>query len=88
MKDTGVTEFEINRPGAPVNRADSLEGIKPSSQFDRDEWPMAMFRQGGKGASVKYVDRGNNRGLGAWIAARLRGLANGATVRFEWDDPN
>jgi Deoxyribonuclease NucA/NucB len=50
----------INRPVAKANRKASLKGIKTKSGFDRDEWPMAMGKEGGKGAHIKYIDPSDN----------------------------
>ena len=38
---------------------------------DRDEWPMAMFKEGGEGASVRYIDPSDNRGAGSSIGNAL-----------------
>ena len=38
----------IARDKAKQNRAKSLRGVKTKPKLDRDEWPMAMFKEGGK----------------------------------------
>ncbi|MGD0838089.1 MAG: NucA/NucB deoxyribonuclease domain-containing protein, partial [Polyangia bacterium] len=65
-----------------ANRAASLEGIPTWPGFDRDEWPMAMFKEGGANADIRYIDPSDNRGLGSSIGAALRGLGPGTRVKF------
>lgn len=45
----------IDRDGAEENRKESLAGIDTRDGYDRDEWPMAMCAEGGKGASVTSI---------------------------------
>lgn len=45
----------IDRSHAKSNRAKSLKGFKTQPKLDRDEWPMAMFKEGGDGASVRLT---------------------------------
>ncbi len=73
----------INRAGATANRKDSLRGVNTKPGLDRDEFPPAMFKEGGKGASVRHINRGDNRGAGACIGAQCRGLSNGTRVRID-----
>jgi hypothetical protein len=72
----------IDRDGADLNRENSLRGIDTRSGVDRDEYPPAMFREGGSGASVKYVPSGDNQGAGASIGNQTRGLPEGTRVRI------
>jgi hypothetical protein len=64
----------IDRPGAKQNRKDSLRGIPTKRGYDRDEYPPAMFDEGGKGASVKYIDPSDNRGAGSSMRHQLDAL--------------
>lgn len=73
----------INRAGATANRRDSLRGVKTKPGLDRDEFPPAVFQEGGKGASVRHINRGDNRGAGACIGAQCRGLSDGTRVRID-----
>jgi hypothetical protein len=66
------------------NRSNSLRGKKAKKGFDRDEWPMAMFKEGGKGASVRYINPSQNRSMGSRIGALCRGLPRGTTVRIRF----
>ncbi|WP_339278569.1 NucA/NucB deoxyribonuclease domain-containing protein [Paenibacillus sp. FSL W8-1187] len=72
----------IDRDGADANRRESLQGIPTRKKFDRDEWPMAMCREGGAGADVAYVKSSDNRGAGSWIGNQLRGYEDGTRIRF------
>lgn len=51
----------IDRAGATENREESLKGIPTKKGYDRDEYPMAMCKEGGKGASVRYIKPKENR---------------------------
>lgn len=77
----------IDRKGAESNRKLSLAGIDTRAGYDRDEWPMAMCEEGGKGASVAYIDSSDNRGAGSWVGHQLSEYPNGAKVLFIVDKP-
>lgn len=72
----------IDRGGADENREESLAGIPTKDGYDRDEWPMAMCSEGGKGADVAYVESSDNRGSGSWIGNQLESYSNGTRVLF------
>ncbi|RVU91675.1 sporulation protein [Flavobacterium columnare] len=61
----------VDRLNAAAQRAKSLKGIPTKKGFDRDEWPMAMFKEGGNGASVRYINPSDNRGAGSAIGNAL-----------------
>lgn len=73
----------IQRDTAKLNRKLSLKDIKTKTGKDRDEWPMAMFKEGGSGASVKYIDPSDNRGAGSSIGNALSDLPNGTRIKIE-----
>ncbi|WP_024910732.1 RHS repeat-associated core domain-containing protein [Chania multitudinisentens] len=73
----------IDRDGSKQNRKDSLFGIPTQKGSDRDEWPMAMFKEGGSGASVEYISPGDNRGAGSSIGSALSGYDNGTVVKVK-----
>ncbi len=73
----------INRSGAAANRRDSLRGVETKPGLDRDEFPPAMFQEGGKGASVRHINSSDNRGAGACIGAQCRGLSDGTRVKID-----
>lgn len=65
---------------AKNNRKESLKGIKTQAGMDRDEYPRSMFKEGGKGASVKLITSSDNRGSGAYIGAGCRGINDGYSI--------
>lgn len=66
------SQVTIDRAGAGANRRASLRGVPTRTGFDRDEYPPAMFKEGGSGASVKYVPPSDNRGAGASMGNQVR----------------
>lgn len=72
----------IDRVGAEDNREQSLKGIEIKKGFERDEWPMAMCAEGGKGADIAYVTPSDNRGAGSWVGNQLEDLKDGTKVLF------
>jgi len=72
----------IDTAGADANRADSLRGIPTRPPQDRDEYPPAMFKEGGTGASVKYINASDNQGSGSSMGSALRGLPPGTRVKI------
>lgn len=59
----------------------SLADVKTSPIYDRDEWPMAVFEEGGHGADVAYIKGCDNRGAGSSIGWQMRGFPDGSRVR-------
>lgn len=81
-QDSGFPEFvTLKREGAAARRKDSLEAAEVRSIYDRDEWPMAVFLEGGSGANVVYVEGNDNRGAGSSIGWQMRGLPDGTRIR-------
>jgi filamentous hemagglutinin len=74
--------LEINRGGASGNRADSLQGIPKVPGKQLDEYPPAMFKEGGAGASVRPINPADNMGAGACIGNSCRGLPDGSKVNI------
>lgn len=70
----------LDRSTVRSNRTGNLRHKPPRREYDRDEYPCAVFREGA-GADVAYIPRGDNRGSGASIRHQLRGVPNGARVR-------
>ena len=68
---------------ANARRRASLKGTPTKKGFDRDEWPPAMMKEGGKGASIRHIPPADNRGAGACIGAQCRKLPNGTKVIIE-----
>lgn len=77
----------IDRAGADENRKESLKGIPTMEGYDRDEWPMAMCEEGGKGASVAYISASDNRGAGSWVGHELSQYEDGERILFIVEKP-
>lgn len=78
----GFPEFvTLGRSDAAERRKASLADVKASPIYDRDEWPMAVFEEGGQGADVAYVDIHDNRGAGSSIGWQMRSFPDGSLVR-------
>lgn len=76
-------QLTVDRSGARSRRAAALRGTESKSGLDRDEYPPAMFREGGQGASVRSIASSDNRGAGACIGAQCRGLNDGDRVQID-----
>jgi len=74
------SELTIDRAGAAARRAQSMSGVPSTPGLDRDEYPPAMFQEGGTGSSVRAIDPSDNRGAGASIGNQCRQYPDGATV--------
>lgn len=74
--------LHIARHLAKRHREQSLKGIPTKKGYDRDEYPPAASREGGKGASVRYVPSSDNRGAGASMGTQLRPYCNGQAFRL------
>lgn len=72
----------IYRPGASANRAAAIGGLEKQPPLDLDEYPPAMFKEGGAGAHVRALDASSNRALGGYIQKMCRGLPDGAVVQI------
>lgn len=73
----------IDRGNAAARRREAMRGTETRSGLDRDEFPPAMFKEGGQGSSVRHISPGDNRGAGACIGAQCRGLPDGTSVRID-----
>ncbi len=67
---TGTHILENYRTGAKQNRKDALREIKNQAGKDRDEYPPAMFKEGGSGASVRHMQPRDNQASGASIGGQ------------------
>jgi Deoxyribonuclease NucA/NucB len=79
-------QLHLDRPGAKANRAESLAGIPTRRGYDRDEYPPAVSREGGKGADVRYVPSADNRGAGSVMGDRLERYCDGQRFRLRITD--
>ncbi|MDA2487102.1 MULTISPECIES: DNA-entry nuclease [Bacillus cereus group] len=73
----------IDRGGAADRRKLSLAPYPSKKGYDRDEWPMAMCKEGGKGAHIEYISPADNRGAGSWVGNKLDKYPDGTRVKFE-----
>jgi RHS repeat-associated protein len=76
----------IDRGGAKQRRAESLKNTPTVKDMDRDEYPPAMFKEGGTGASVKHIPSSDNRGAGSSIGHELRNYPDGTKVKISTID--
>lgn len=76
----------VDRAGAAERRRAALSGKKTEPGKDRDEYPPAMTKEGGAGASVRSIPKGDNRGAGACIGAQCRDVPDGGKVRVKVTD--
>ena len=72
----------IDRSGASQRRMESLQNTLTRREFDRDEYPMALFSEGGSGADVAHLEGADNRGAGSYVGWQLRGIPDVAEVRL------
>jgi len=73
---------DIGRTKARRQAALRASGLPSHPVMDRDEWPMAMFMEGGATASVRYVHHSDNRGAGSIIGQQCRPVPNGCKIRL------
>ena len=74
------TSLTLDRPGAVARRTNSLRGIPTYPSMDRDEYPPAIFLEGGIGASVRHIPLSDNRSAGAQMRNQLRGARDGCII--------
>ena len=72
----------IDRAGAAANRQDSTGAFAKVPGKHLDEYPPAMFKEGGTGASVRAINPRDNLSAGACIGNACRGLPDGSQVRI------
>ena len=73
-----------NKKKVKKRRRESLKVHKCQKGKDRNEWPMALFKEGGKNnncpkniADVFHISPSDNRGAGSSIKAALSHLSDG-----------
>ncbi len=64
--------YDSNPNNRRERRQESLRGYSALSGFDRDEFPYATTKEGGKGAAVNYVPSSENRSHGANLGSFIR----------------
>ena len=81
--EKGLPEIvTLDRGGAADRRKESLKNVNAVSLYDRDEWPMAIFKEGGSGADVEYVEAKDNRGAGSSLGWQMKSFQDGSRVRI------
>ena len=85
-QDEGTTTITIDRRGAESRRKASLKGVPVVPGKDRDEWPPAVSKEGGSGASVRHISPTDNRGFGSFLGRVIKklGLPDGTKVRLRF----
>ena len=79
-------ELTIDRGGAKQNRAQSLKGYDKVPGKQLDEYPPAMFKEGGAGAHVRAISGSDNMGSGSSMGHQLRPYPDGTKVKFIIDN--
>ena len=82
IKNGQPSILTIDRENAKLNRKEALRGTKKVPNKDLDEYPPAMFKEGGAGASVRPIGRSDNRGSGSTAGHQLRPYDDGTKVKF------
>lgn len=67
----------IDRPNAASRRAASIGKYPREAGKQPDEYPPAMFLEGGAGASVRNITAGDNMAAGASMGNQLRKYKDG-----------
>lgn len=65
------------------------EALKENNKVqgkDLDEYPPAMFNEGGKGASVRPISPSDNRGAGSTMGHQLRPYPNGTKLKIKIEE--
>ena len=76
----------IDRAGASANRQASTGALDKVVGKHLDEYPPAMFNEGGAGASVRPISPRDNMSSGACIGNACRGLPDGTRVQIKIGD--
>ncbi len=77
------SEVTIDRENAESRRRQAVKVVPaiPRAQgIDRDEYPPAVFEEGGAGSSVKYIPASDNQGAGSSMRHQMTELSNGTEV--------
>ena len=76
----------IDRARAAPNRQAATDALDKVAGKHLDEYPPAMFREGGTGANVRPINPRDNMSAGACIGNACRGLPDGTRVRIKVGD--
>ena len=73
----------IARDRASSNRKESIGNLPKVPSKQLDEYPPAMFKEGGREASVRHIKPRDNRGSGACIGFQCKELSDGSKIRID-----
>lgn len=84
-KETGFSTLTLDRNKTNVKkrRRESMEKLERKTGFDRDEYPPAIFTEGGSEASVIHMSRSDNRGAGSTMGKILSDIPDGSLITIE-----
>lgn len=71
----------VDRSGKNERRRQALAGTPTQQGKDRDEYPPAVTKEGGKNASVRHIAPSDNRGSGACLGAQCKDVPDGKKIR-------
>jgi hypothetical protein len=69
--------LHLDRRHADAHRDASLRGVRTREGQDRDEFPPAVAKEGGRGADIRLVPSSENRSSGAYVGNKLRRWCDG-----------
>lgn len=73
----------VQREDVDQRRDKATSVVPPRSDYDRDEYPPAVAKEGGEGSSVRYIDPSDNRGAGASQGNQLSGRTKSLQRQLE-----
>jgi RHS repeat-associated protein len=84
-KSTGneIGPFTVDRQGRNARRRANLKGKDKVSGKDLDEFPPAVTKEGDN-ASVRPIDRSDNRGSGSTMGHQIKDLNDGDKFEYDW----
>lgn len=84
-----ILTLDKNEKRADERRRQALKAFRDRNpnfmareKYDLDEYPLAMFAEGGSTADVKEIMRSDNRGSGSCIGKQTQGIPNVAPVKI------
>lgn len=86
IKSGKPSVLTIDRAEAAANRQASTGAVERVAGKHLDEYPPAMFKEGGAGASVRAINPRDNMSAGACIGNACRGLPDGTRVQIKIGD--
>jgi filamentous hemagglutinin len=72
-----------DRPGAPGGREEAIGGHDKVPGKQLDEYPPAIAKEGGAGASVRPISPSDNMGAGASLGNQMRPYPDGSKIRIK-----